>query len=242
MRPPKHAARRRHPSLPARDDSRVDLWPADGAGRRGPKTVARVAASLARHAKLATSVAFVVAGSVAYGIVNDLPLSLPYGVIVVGGALLAAALEPEEGFSPLVLVGLSLWAVGHLAGGTIGLDGDRTLYNAVIPGGIHFDNVVHLVGFGTAGLAWWEASRPWLRAAPGHRLAVAVAVWLAGMGVGALNEVVEFIATVVLPETNVGGYRNTGRDLIANLLGAAVAGIVAARREGVAGTGVSLPR
>lgn len=116
MRPPKHAARRRHPSLPARDDSRVDLWPADGAGRRGPKTVARVAASLARHAKLATSVAFVVAGSVAYGIVNDLPLSLPYGVIVVGGALLAAALEPEEGFSPLVLVGLSLWAVGHLAG------------------------------------------------------------------------------------------------------------------------------
>lgn len=38
----------------------------------------------------------------------------------------------------------------------------------------------------------------------------------------------------------MGGYRNTGRDLIANLLGAAVAGIVAARRERVVGTGVSL--
>lgn len=51
------------------------------------------------------------------------------------------------------------------------------------------------------------------------------------MGIGALNEVLEFIATLVLVDTNVGGYRNTGRDLIANLLGAAVAGIIAARRS-----------
>ncbi len=66
-----------------------------------------------------------------------------------------------------------------------------------------------------------------------------MAVWLAGMGIGALNEVAEFIATVVLPETNVGGYRNTGGDLITNLLGAAVAGIVAARRERAGGAGAS---
>lgn len=192
----------------------------------------RVRTAFARHLKLATSMAVIVAAFVAYGVATASPLALPYGVIIVGGALLVAVLEPEEGFSRLVLAGLALWAVGHLAGGTIGLDGDRTLYNAVLPGRIHFDNLVHLTGFGTAGLAWWEASRSWLLPHPGPAPAViAVAVWLAGMGIGALNEVLEFLATLVLPETNVGGYRNTGRDLIANLLGAALAGIVAARRE-----------
>ena len=43
------------------------------------------------------------------------------------------------------------------------------------------------------------------------------------LGFGALNEVIEFIATLLVPETNVGGYRNTGWDLIANLCGATIA-------------------
>lgn len=173
----------------------------------------------------------VVAGFLAYGLAIDSALSVPYALTIVAGGLVAAAVEPEEGFSSVVLVGLSLWAVGHLAGGTISIGDGRTLYNAVLPGGVHADNVVHFVGFGTAGLAWWEATSPWLRPRSEHRVGVAVAVWLAGMGVGAFNEVVEFLSTLVLPETNVGGYRNTGRDLIANLLGAAIAGIIAARRR-----------
>ena len=40
----------------------------------------------------------------------------------------------------------------------------------------------------------------------------------AGSGFGALNEVVEFIAVLTIPETNVGGYENTGWDLVANLV------------------------
>jgi hypothetical protein len=48
------------------------------------------------------------------------------------------------------------------------------------------------------------------------------------MGLGALNEVVEFIATLFL-ETNVGGYRNTGFDLIYNTVGATIAAFLIAR-------------
>jgi hypothetical protein len=44
------------------------------------------------------------------------------------------------------------------------------------------------------------------------------------MGFGALNEVVEFIATRFM-ETNVGDYENTGWDLVANLAGAAIAAV-----------------
>jgi hypothetical protein len=193
--------------------------PARAAARRHPLVVAVFAAYLT---------AFFV-----YGLATGADLTVPYVLIVGAGGYLVARLEPPSGYSTIVLVGLSLWAAGHLAGGTVGIADDRTLYNAVIGGRLHFDNVVHFVGFGTAALAWWEATRPWLRADAGHRLGVAMAVWLAGMGVGALNEVVEFVATLALPDTNVGGYHNTGRDLIANMLGAAVAGLIAARRLAV---------
>jgi hypothetical protein len=43
------------------------------------------------------------------------------------------------------------------------------------------------------------------------------------MGFGALNEVIEFIAVLTIPHTNVGGYINTGWDLVFNLLGALTA-------------------
>ena len=45
---------------------------------------------------------------------------------------------------------------------------------------------------------------------------------LCGVGLGALNEVVEFIATRIA-ETNVGGYVNTGMDLVYNTIGATIA-------------------
>ena len=43
------------------------------------------------------------------------------------------------------------------------------------------------------------------------------------MGFGGLNEVIEFFLTLTLPETNIGGYINTGWDLVSNLAGATVA-------------------
>ena len=46
------------------------------------------------------------------------------------------------------------------------------------------------------------------------------------MGFGALNEVVEFAATLSVPETNVGGYVNTGWDLVSNLVGCITAAIL----------------
>ena len=53
---------------------------------------------------------------------------------------------------------------------------------------------------------------------------------LFGMGVGALNEVVEFAVSLNVEESNVGRYLNTGWDLVANMLGAALATLVVVRR------------
>ncbi len=43
------------------------------------------------------------------------------------------------------------------------------------------------------------------------------------MGLGAVNEIIEFIAVVVFPNTNVGGYVNTALDLVFNAAGAITA-------------------
>jgi hypothetical protein len=39
----------------------------------------------------------------------------------------AALVEPEAGFSGVVVAGLTLWAIGYLAGGTVAIGDNRTL-------------------------------------------------------------------------------------------------------------------
>ncbi len=43
---------------------------------------------------------------------------------------------------------------------------------------------------------------------------------LGAMGLGAVNEMVEFTAVLIVPDTNVGGYSNTALDLVFNAIGA----------------------
>jgi len=209
-------------------------------GRLGPRRIrlevsapARVAAGAKRHPALSAVVAAYIVAWCVYGRIAGARLTASYVVIVAAVALAVAAADARAHFSLLVLVGLAVWGFGHLAGGLVGLEGpgDRILYNAVFLRWGHFDNVVHAIGFGTSGIAAWEATRSWLPAPPGHRLGPAIVVCLFGQGVGAFNEVVEFGASHLLAATNVGGYENTGRDLVANLLGTAVAGWWVSHRE-----------
>ena len=51
---------------------------------------------------------------------------------------------------------------------------------------------------------------------------VCVVTILAASSIGALNEIIEFLAVVALGTDGVGGYTNTAIDLVANLLGAIV--------------------
>jgi hypothetical protein len=133
-----------------------------------------------------------------------------------------------------VLWGLSLWGLAHMVGGLLTVPAgwpvsseSRVFYTLwLIPGRLKYDHVVHAYGFGMTTWVCWQG----LRAAITRRGGVAKPTFglmvlsvAAGLGFGALNEVVEFVATLLVPETNVGGYRNTGWDLVANLFGATVA-------------------
>jgi len=142
---------------------------------------------------------------------------------------------------------LSAWGLLHMAGGLMPvpeswpIDGDiRVLYSWwIIPGPdgstpgdgtggiLKYDQITHAFGFGTTTWLCWQAFLGAMRAqAPGRdirpTLGLMVLMAVAGAGFGALNEVVEFIATR-LAETNVGGYVNTGLDLVFNTAGTAIA-------------------
>jgi hypothetical protein len=108
----------------------------------------------------------------------------------------------------------------------------RVLYNLwLIPGRLKFDQFVHAYGFGVTTVLCWYVLRVVLTernpaAGPPHPTpGLLVMCAAAGMGFGALNEVVEFIATRLMENTNVGDYENTGWDLVSNLAGATIAAV-----------------
>jgi hypothetical protein len=135
-----------------------------------------------------------------------------------------------------ILVGLAAWGAVHLAGGTIPIDAkyldpgetNRTLYNMrVSPWLPKYDQVVHAYGFFVSTLAAWAGLRATYIIPPSLGFGLSLAVGLIGMGLGAMNEVIEFVGTLIFPNTNVGGYVNTGWDLVCNMTGCiAAVGVV----------------
>jgi len=132
---------------------------------------------------------------------------------------------------------LSAWGLLHMLGGLVTVpqswptNGDSgVLYTLwLIPGRLKYDHVVHAFGFGTTTWVCWQGLKAMVRVGRSHvepTLGLMFLAIAAGLGFGALNEVVEFFVTLMVPESNVGGYVNTGWDLVANLIGATVTGLL----------------
>lgn len=150
--------------------------------------------------------------------------------------------------SSLALWGMSIWGLSHMAGGLVAvpeswpINGDiRVLYSWwLIPDRLKYDQIVHAWGFGMTTIVCWEGLCAAIAGFTGRTkdsipptVGLLILVAAAGMGFGALNEIIEFVATLLVPKTNVGGYENTGWDLVSNLVGVAVAALyLRVRRAG----------
>ncbi|MBI4716783.1 MAG: DUF2238 domain-containing protein [Planctomycetes bacterium] len=138
-------------------------------------------------------------------------------------------------FGRAILWGLTLWGLLHMAGGNIAV-GDGVLYGVrLLPLSerhhiLRYDQVVHMFGFGVATLVAHHLLSPHLRGGLRRGAMFWMLVALMGCGFGALNEVIEFVAVLSLPQTGVGGYENTLWDLVFNLLGSVLAASWLARR------------
>jgi len=150
------------------------------------------------------------------------------GVIVFFFALILFTNKKVDYSNP-VLWGLTVWAIMHMSGGGLFIGG-RRLYEVILipivgaPYHIFkYDQLVHIVGFGVATIVMYFVLKPLLRENLEKWAALSIIVVMAGLGVGAVNEIIEFAATVIMPETGVGGYINTSLDLVADLIGAIIA-------------------
>jgi putative membrane protein len=171
----------------------------------------------------------VVVSSGSYGL-------LSYVALIVLVLLVILATDKRIAYPNGLVWGLTLWALLHMLGGGVRI-GDTTLYaTIVIPLSktypiLRYDQFVHMIGFGVATLLMHHLLKPLLKPDPRRWKTLYVVVGMAGMGVGALNELVEFAATQLASETGVGGYMNTCLDLVANMIGAILALVFLRIRE-----------
>ncbi len=160
------------------------------------------------------------------------------GVIIFFFIVILATNEKVK-YPNIVLWGLSFWGLLHMmGGGLLFKDGSMRLYELIlIPLSsnypiFRYDQFVHIIGFGVATLVMFVLLKPLLKPNLKKWTSISIIVVMAGFGVGALNEMVEFIATVLVPETGVGGFINTSLDLVSDLIGAILAMIYIRIRKG----------
>ena len=129
------------------------------------------------------------------------------------------------------LWGLTIWAILHMAGGGIYFSKVRLYEIILIPLSksypiFRYDQFVHIFGFGVATLVMFCILKPVLQPNLNRWTALSIVVIMAGLGVGALNEIVEFFVSVIVPQSGVGGYLNTALDLVSDFIGALIAMIL----------------
>lgn len=154
-----------------------------------------------------------------------------YLIVLVILAAIVWYAHQRVGFSAFVLWGLSIWAAAHLAGGLVVVPeswptngGSCVLYSLwLIPDLLKYDQIVHAFGFGISTVLCHEGLVATTCVTGRSARMLILFAALASLGLGATNELIEFIATLLVPETNVGGYVNTGWDLVSNTAGSLLA-------------------
>jgi putative membrane protein len=151
------------------------------------------------------------------------------GTIAVVTALLFGTLRWTR-FSTGIIIGVTIWGLMHMLGGSI-MTADGVLYAwrilPIFDGGgefyiLKFDQVVHAFLYGVVGLMFFHLLREVVQIRTHTVLIAAIAIFAAA-GLSIINEIIEFLAAVNIPETGVGGYENTVLDMIFNLGGATIA-------------------
>lgn len=153
-------------------------------------------------------------------------------VIIFIFALLYGTLDKTK-IPASILAGLSLWGLLHMMGGSMPT-AEGVLYNwrmlPVFEGSgelyiLKFDQFVHAYLFAVVALLFLHLLLNYFGNRHSQLLIGFIAV-CASMGVGAINEIIEFIAVLTIPDNNVGGYLNTALDIVFNFVGALLAVLI----------------
>lgn len=133
----------------------------------------------------------------------------------------------------LILIGLSIFGLLHIAGGTIMINGTRLYDLYIIPGIFKYDNLVHSFGIFITTFVIYSLLYPNLdKAVHQNNFFLCLILILMAMGVGALNEIMELGAVVFFnAAATVGDYINNAVDEIFNLIGSMLACLIIIRHR-----------
>lgn len=180
-------------------------------------TRTRLTDELVRRQVLVTFVASYYLIAVAAGVLTGQSNTALYAVVTAGLIGIFSWIHLRFGLSDGLLWALAFLGALHLAGGLIPVGEDQILYNArfaIYP--LQLDRLVHAYGAAVLTLVAWQVLRHETKARP---TGVTVAVTaLAALGATVIEEIAEFATSSFAP-THVGGYVNTGWDLVFDLIG-----------------------
>lgn len=151
------------------------------------------------------------------------------GVILFIFALLYTTLDKTK-IPVSILAAISLWGLLHMMGGSIPT-ADGVLYAwKIFPfydgGGefyiLKFDQLVHGYLYAVVALLFLHLLRNYFDNKHSQILIGFIAI-MASLGVSAINEIIEFIAVLTVPDNGVGGYYNTVLDIVFNFIGSLIA-------------------
>lgn len=146
------------------------------------------------------------------------------GVIIFFLCLIGISIKKVD-YTLGALVGLTVWSALHLAGGGI-MIGDGRLYDVMLIRLSEtypvwrYDQLVHIWGFGASTLVLFSLLASAIKKPVENPIALGVVIVMGGLGMGALNEILEFVVSICVPQSGVGGYMNMSLDLCADLIGA----------------------
>ncbi len=153
------------------------------------------------------------------------------GYTIVTSLLYLAVIKADKKYNfPTQSVWLfAIWIAMHLLGGSVYIDGTR-LYDLILinmfnGGGefmmLKYDQFVHAYCYFAISILVYFVLKKHMK--KDQQAALVTFTILSAIGIGLLNEVIEFIMVVFADAAEaVGGYYNTALDLVFNLIGAII--------------------
>ncbi len=169
------------------------------------------------------------AGMILYNIINGNYEFLGYAVVV--GLLYFLLIKSDDYYNfPAYSIWLfSIWIATHFLGGAVHINGTRLYDIILIPiladpfFILKYDQLIHAYTYFAISILVFFMLKKHFR--EGQKKSLIFFAILSAIGIGLLNEVVEFGMVIFADAADaVGGYYNTALDLVFNLIGA-IAGV-----------------
>jgi hypothetical protein len=151
-----------------------------------------------------------------------------YSLTLLGLLVLGIYIHKQVQLPAFIIIGLSLLGLMHTLGGNIYIDGVRLYDKIFLWDMLRFDNIIHTTGSILATFVLNELFYFLLeKRTIINRRFYYFSLFLMGLGVGLINEIVELMAVVLLnAQDGVGDYLNNAIDLVYNSIGVILAIII----------------